>query len=136
MSANCSVVGTSRTRTSPVATRSWTKVDLHVLRTLMLHEIGGEVDRVDVVVVDECGALEGAMELLEKLAQLRGLCDVVGHRAILGLCAGVRDDGLPIGGLGDKVGTQEHVIAESGPACVGAASPVSIDVAHKLRRWG
>jgi hypothetical protein len=92
MSVNCSMVGMSRTRTSPVATRWWTKVDLHVLRTLMLHEIGGQVNRTDVVAVDECGALEGAVELLEKLAQLGGLCDVVGHHAILGLYAGVRDD--------------------------------------------
>jgi hypothetical protein len=44
------------------------QVNLHVLRVLMLHGIGGEVDRVDVVVVDEGGALEGAVELLEKLA--------------------------------------------------------------------
>jgi hypothetical protein len=40
---------------------------------------------------------------------------------------------LPLGGPGDKVGTQEHDIAESGPACVGAAS---IDVDHELQRWG
>jgi hypothetical protein len=30
----------------------------------MLHEIGGEVDRADVVAVDEGGMLEGDMELL------------------------------------------------------------------------
>jgi hypothetical protein len=35
------------------------EVDLHVLRALMLHEIGGEVDRADIVVVDEGGASEG-----------------------------------------------------------------------------
>lgn len=33
------------------------KVDLHVL---VLHEIDGEVDRANVVIVDECGAHEGA----------------------------------------------------------------------------
>jgi hypothetical protein len=45
MSANCSVVGTLRTRTSPAATRSRladeVQVDLHMLRALMLHGIGG-----------------------------------------------------------------------------------------------
>jgi nucleoside-triphosphatase THEP1 len=35
------------------------QVDLHVLRALMLHGIGGEVDRADVIEVDESGALEG-----------------------------------------------------------------------------
>jgi hypothetical protein len=34
------------------------QVDLHVLRALMLHEIGGDVDRADVVAVDEGGALK------------------------------------------------------------------------------
>jgi hypothetical protein len=35
------------------------KIDVHVLCALMLHKIGGEVDRADVVVVDEGGALKG-----------------------------------------------------------------------------
>jgi hypothetical protein len=30
------------------------QVDLHMLRALMLHRIGGEVDGADVVAVDEC----------------------------------------------------------------------------------
>jgi hypothetical protein len=41
------------------------KVDLHVFRALMLHEIVGEVDRTDVVAVDDGGALEGVVELLK-----------------------------------------------------------------------
>jgi hypothetical protein len=52
------VVGTW---TSPTATCcERVKVDLHVLRMLVLHEIDGEGDRSDIVVVDE-----GAMKLLE-----------------------------------------------------------------------
>jgi hypothetical protein len=31
----------------------------------MMHGIGGEVDRVDVIAVDEGGTLKGAVELLE-----------------------------------------------------------------------
>jgi hypothetical protein len=34
------------------------EVDLHVLCVLMLHRIGGEVDRADVITVDEGGAHE------------------------------------------------------------------------------
>jgi hypothetical protein len=45
----------------------------------MLHGIGREVDRADVVAVDEGGTLEGAMELLEKLAHLGGLYHAVAH---------------------------------------------------------
>jgi nucleoside-triphosphatase THEP1 len=41
------------------------QVDLHMLRALMLHWIGGEVDDTDVVAVDEVGALKGAVELVE-----------------------------------------------------------------------
>jgi hypothetical protein len=40
-----------------------------MLHALMLHGVGGEVDRADVVAVDEGGALEGTVELVEELAQ-------------------------------------------------------------------
>jgi hypothetical protein len=33
------------------------QTNLHVLRALMLHGIGGEVDHIDVVVVDEACSL-------------------------------------------------------------------------------
>jgi nucleoside-triphosphatase THEP1 len=55
------------------------RVDLYVLHALMLHGIGREVDRADVVAVDEGGTLEGAMELLEKLAHLGGLYHAGAH---------------------------------------------------------
>jgi hypothetical protein len=44
------------------------QVNLHVLCALMLHGIGGEVDRADVVAVDEGGALKGIVELMEELS--------------------------------------------------------------------
>jgi hypothetical protein len=43
----------------------------------MLHRIGGEVDRTDVVAVDKAGALEGVVELVEKLTQPGGLYHAV-----------------------------------------------------------
>jgi hypothetical protein len=61
---------------------------------------------------------------------------VVGHCAVLGLCAGARDDGLPLGGLGDEAGVQKHSIAGSGPTRVRAANLVSVGVDHELRRRG
>jgi hypothetical protein len=99
MSVNCSVVGTLRTQTSWDTLPDEVQVDLHMLRTLMLHGISGEVDSVDVVVVDQGGMLEGAMELMEELVQPGSLCHVVGHSAVLNLGAGAGDDGLPLGGL-------------------------------------
>jgi hypothetical protein len=98
----------------------------------MLHEIGGEVDCADVVAVDEGGALEGTVELVEELSQPGGLCHAVGHGAVLGLSTRVRDDGLPLGGLGDELGTQEHGVTEGGSTCVWTASPVGVSVDHEL----
>jgi nucleoside-triphosphatase THEP1 len=72
------------------------KIDLHVLCALMLHKIGGHVDHADVITVDEGGALEGAVELLKKLMEPGSLGHIVGHRAVLGLSAGVGDDWLPL----------------------------------------
>jgi hypothetical protein len=79
-----------------------------MFRALMLHGVGGEVDRADVVAVDEGGALEGTVELVEELAQPGGLCHAVGHGTVLVLIAGARDDGLTLGGPRDKVDAQEH----------------------------
>jgi hypothetical protein len=98
----------------------------------MLHGVGGEVDRADVVAVDEGGTLEGTVELVEELAQPGGLCHAVGHDTVLGLSAGARDDGLPLGGPRDEVGTQEYGVTGGGSARVGTTSPVSIGVDHEL----
>jgi hypothetical protein len=80
------------------------KANLHVLRVLMLHMIGREADHIDVVAVDEGGALEGIVELLEKLTEPGGLGHAVGHNAVHGLSAGAGDDGLPLRSLGEEVG--------------------------------
>lgn len=98
----------------------------------MLHRIAREVDRTNVVAVDEGGTLELVVELLEKLVQLGGLGHAVGHSTILGLSAGARKDMLSLGGPGDDVGAQEYCITESEAACVGAASSVSVGVDQKL----
>jgi hypothetical protein len=73
---------------------------------------------------------------VEKLAHPGGLGHAIGHSAVLDLSTGAGDDRLPLGGPGDEVGAQEHSIARSGPARVGAAGPVGVGVDHKLRRRG
>jgi hypothetical protein len=56
MSANREVIGTWKARTSPMTTlMDEMEVDLNMLDALMLDGVSGEVDRVDVVVVDQSG---------------------------------------------------------------------------------
>jgi nucleoside-triphosphatase THEP1 len=43
------------------------KVNLHVLGALMLNRVGGEVDRADIVAIDEAGGGEWVTKFLEKL---------------------------------------------------------------------
>ena len=102
------------------------KVDLHMLRAQMLHEIGGGIDRTDIIAADEGRALEGDVELLEKLAEPGGLGHVVGQ--VLGLNSGARDDGLSLQGPEDEVGAQEHGVVGSGPTRVGVANPIGVGV--------
>jgi hypothetical protein len=75
-----------------------------MLRVLVLHEIGGEINGADVVAVDKGGTLKRFVELVEWLAQPGGLGHAVGHSAVLGLYTGAGDDGPPLSGLGDEVG--------------------------------
>jgi hypothetical protein len=97
MSMNYEVVETRRTPTSPTATRLLTKWrSISMCFALVLHGIGREVDHANVVEVDQCGASEGGVELLEQLTEPGRLGHTVGHNAILGLNAGARDDGLSL----------------------------------------
>ena len=82
------------------------KVDLHVLRALVLHGIGREVDHADVVVVDEGGARERAIKLLEQPMDPGSLGHAIGHNVILGLNVGAGDDGMSLQGPEDEVGAQ------------------------------
>jgi hypothetical protein len=98
------------------------EVDLHVLRVLMLHEIG-EAAHVDVVAIDDGGAGKRAMKLLGQLIELGH----VGHDAVLGLSVGAGDDRLPLQGSGDEVAAWEHNVARGGLARE-TPHPVSIGV--------
>ena len=71
-------------------------VDLNMLRPSMVHRVGGEVDRADVVAVDKSGLVNITKQLLEQLAYPRALGHGVGHGAILCLGAGAGDCGLPL----------------------------------------
>jgi hypothetical protein len=49
------------------------KINLHMLRVLMLNGVSGEVHDADVVTVDESAARWQSLELMQELAQPSGL---------------------------------------------------------------
>jgi hypothetical protein len=79
------------------------KINLHMLRALMLDGVGGEVHDTDVVAVDESAARWRSMELMQELAQPGGLSHTIGDCTVLGFGVGAGDDSLPLGRPGDQV---------------------------------
>jgi hypothetical protein len=108
------------------------KINLNMLGALILNGVDGEVDGADVVTVDQSGTRLGDVQLHKQLTKPTHLCHIVGHSAILRLSARMRDGMLTLRGLGDEVVTQEHRVAQSGPASVGTIGPVNISVDDKV----
>jgi hypothetical protein len=73
------------------------EINLHMLDTLMLNGVGGEVHDTNVVAIDKSASRRRTLELMEQMAQPSGLNHNVGHDAVLGLRTGTRYDGLPLG---------------------------------------
>ena len=48
-------------------------IELNMLRTSMVHRVGGKVDRADVIAVDESGCVNLTEQLLKKLTKPRAL---------------------------------------------------------------
>lgn len=87
------------------------KIDLNMLRALVLDRVDREVDGTDVVVVDKCTPGEGAVKLLEELVQPARLSHSISNNPILSLSTRAGDHGLTLGGIGDEVVPKEHRIA-------------------------
>jgi hypothetical protein len=79
------------------------KINLHMLGALTLNRVDGEVHGADIVTLDKCAPRRQGLELVEQLMQPGGLSHAVGNGTILGLSAGARDDGLPLGRPGNQV---------------------------------
>jgi hypothetical protein len=96
------------------------KVD-HVLCTLMLHGIGGDVDHANIIAVDEARALEGTVELFKKLVEPKGLDHVVGHSVVLDLSAREGDNLLESSevGLPWDVHVKAHLLNSIGDIRLG-----------------
>jgi hypothetical protein len=71
-------------------------VDLYMLGPLVLHGVGGEVDRADVVVVDHRAPGEGTVKLDEELPEPGSLRHAVGHGTVLRLGTRARDNRLAL----------------------------------------
>jgi hypothetical protein len=76
------------------------------------------------------------MELLKELSETTRFNHVVGHNVILSLSAQSGDDVLALGGPGDEVVTEEHIIARGGLACIWTTCPVRICVDRQLGGGG
>jgi hypothetical protein len=111
MSANWEVVGTWRTRTSPIAPgHERSASHLHKLRPLMLNRVGGEVHSVDIVAVDERALGERAVKLSQELSEPGRLSHAVSNSPVLRLSTRARDNRLSLGRPGDQVATEEDGI--------------------------
>ena len=71
-------------------------IELNMLRPSMVHRVGGEVDRADIIAVDKSGLVNITKQLLEQLTYPTTLGHNISHGAILYLGAGAGDRGLPL----------------------------------------
>lgn len=70
---------------------------------LMLHWVGGEVDNVDIVTIDQ-GNMDGrCMKLMKQLAKPGSLSHGISNNSVFCLGSGTRHCILTLGGLRDKV---------------------------------
>lgn len=112
------------------------KIDVNMLRVLLLDQVDGEVDDVDIVVVDMCTLGERNMELLKELAEPVHFSHAVGNDTVLSLSVGIGGHMLALEGPGDEVVPKENDVAKGGPLGLWAACPVSIGGADDQHKGG
>ena len=71
-------------------------IELNMLHTSMVHQVGGKLDHADVIEVDKSGLVNITKQLLEQLTYPRALGHDISHDMILFLGAGAGDRGLPL----------------------------------------
>jgi hypothetical protein len=74
-----------------------------MLGPLVLHRVGGEVDRADVVAVDQRAPGEWTVKLGEELPEPGSLRHAVGHGTVLRLGTRAGDDRLALRRPGHQV---------------------------------
>jgi hypothetical protein len=78
-------------------------IKLNMLGALMLDGVDGEVDRANVVVVDQGGPRQEVMQLQKQLTEPARLHHTVGHCTVLHLSTQIRDDVVALRGSRDEV---------------------------------
>jgi hypothetical protein len=86
------------------------QVNLHMLRPLMLNQVGGEVHGAKVVAVDERALGERAAKLSQELSETGRLSHAVRNSPVLRLSTRARDHRLSLGRPGDQVTAEEDGI--------------------------
>ena len=77
-------------------------INLNVLGALTMNRVGGEVDRRNIVTVDNRGLVNRRQELMQKLMKPGTLGYNVGNGSVLRFSTGVVDNRLPLGRPGDE----------------------------------
>jgi hypothetical protein len=72
------------------------EINLNMLCALVLYGVGGEVDDVDVVIVDKRDPTKRIVKLLKQLAQPTGLSHAISNNAVLCLSTRVVDNVLTL----------------------------------------
>jgi hypothetical protein len=104
--------------------------------SLMLDQVGGEVDGTNVITIDHGGTVKRMTELLQELAQPAGFSNTIRHSPILCLSAGPGHCRLALGRPGDEIVPEEHRIARGRLARVRTSRTISIRVDSKISRCG
>jgi hypothetical protein len=107
-----------------------------VLRPRVLDVVGGEVDRTNIVTVDQRAPGGQSVELDKKLPEPGGLSHAVSDSAVLRLGTGPGDHRLALRRPGHQVATQEDSVAGGGAPSVRTPGLVGVSVDDKLGEGG
>jgi hypothetical protein len=88
------------------------KIDLNMLRTLVLDGVDGEVGGSNIVAVEKRTLGEGAVKLLEELSQTTHLSHPSSDSPVLNLITRARDHELTLGEARDEVGPRNTAYLE------------------------
>jgi len=108
------------------------QIDLNMLGSLMLNQVGGEVNGADIITINHCSAMKWTAKLYQELAQPAGFGDSIRDYSIFRLCTGPRHYRLTLGRPRDEIVAKKHRITRGGFACVRTVRPICIGVDSEI----
>lgn len=112
------------------------EINLNMIGTLMLDQVGGHVHGADIVVEDNGDLGEKMVKFMEKLVHPSSLGDCIGNSTVFSLSAGVRDYCLAFGRPGHQIVAKVKVVIKSRTTCIWATSSIFISVGEERVRRG